>query len=118
MSLIADVAADRGAGSSGARPDHDPLRNRMLLVAHLDEYRLRDVVVAAPIGGSFGVGELVQVVPTSLLGDAFGLGVEAARALYEMATATLRFDQCDLGRASRRGHHRDERETQQCGEVR
>jgi hypothetical protein len=61
----------------------------MLLVAHLDEYRLRDVVVAPPIGGSFGVGELVQIVPAGLLGDAFGLGVDIAGALDEMATATL-----------------------------
>jgi hypothetical protein len=50
----------------------------MILVAHLKEYRLRDVVVAAPIGGSFGVGELVQVVPAGLLGNPLGLGVEVA----------------------------------------
>jgi hypothetical protein len=50
----------------------------MLLAAHLDEYRLGDVVVTAPIGGSFGVGELVQVVPAGLLGNPFGLGVNVA----------------------------------------
>jgi hypothetical protein len=61
----------------------------MLLVAHLDEDRFGDVVVAAPIGGSFGVGELIQTVPVGLLGNPFGLGVDVARALHEMATAAL-----------------------------
>ena len=61
----------------------------MLLVAHLDEYRLGDVVVAPPVGGSLGVGELVEVVAAGLLGDPFGLGVDLTRAFYEMATAAL-----------------------------
>ena len=51
----------------------------MLLVAHLDEYRLRDVVVAPPVGGSLGVGELVKVVAAGLLGDQLGLGVDLTR---------------------------------------
>jgi hypothetical protein len=50
----------------------------MLLVAHLGEYRLRDVVVAAPIGGPFGVGELVQIVSARFVGNPFRLGVEVA----------------------------------------
>src|SRR5262249_5396456 len=89
MPPVADVAADGGAGSSGAGTHHDPLRNPVLLLAHLRVDRLGDVVVAAPVGGSLGVGELTQVVPAALPCDTFGLGVYLARLLHEMATPAL-----------------------------
>ena len=61
----------------------------MLLLAHLVEDRLGDVVVAAPVGGPLGVGELVEVVPAGLLGQPLGLGVHLRRLGHEMATAAL-----------------------------
>ena len=36
------------------------------LAAQLIKHRLGNVVVAAPVGGPFGVGELVEVVPALL----------------------------------------------------
>jgi hypothetical protein len=57
---------------------------------------LGDVVVAAPVGGAFGVGELVQVVAAGLPGDALGFGIDLSRVLHEMATAALCFDQSHL----------------------
>jgi len=36
-------------------PDNDPVRNRMRLVTHLLEYRLGNVVVAAPVCRALGV---------------------------------------------------------------
>ncbi|SKT48631.1 Uncharacterised protein [Mycobacteroides abscessus subsp. abscessus] len=56
---VPDVAADGCTGAAGARADHDPRWQRVLFVMHLGEDRLGDVVVTAPVGGSFGIGELV-----------------------------------------------------------
>ena len=89
VASIAQITADRRAGAAGARADHDPVRDRKLLFVHLLEDRLGDVVVAAPVGGPLGVGELVEVVPAGLLGETFGLGVHLRRLGHEMATATL-----------------------------
>ena len=61
----------------------------MRLLAHLLEDRLGDVVVAAPVGGALGVGELVQIVPAGLLGQPLRLGVHLRRLRDEMATAAL-----------------------------
>ena len=57
----------------GARADDDPLRQRMPLEGELLEDRLGDVVVAPPVGGPLGEGELVQVVPAALGGQPAGL---------------------------------------------
>ncbi|SHV07137.1 Uncharacterised protein [Mycobacteroides abscessus subsp. abscessus] len=56
---------------------------------HLGKDRLGDVVVAAPVGGSFGIGELVQIVATGLVGEPLRLGVHLLRFIDEMTTATL-----------------------------
>ncbi len=56
---------------------------------HLLEDRLGDVVVAAPVGGPLGVGELVQIVSAGLLGQPLRLGVDLRRFRHEMATAAL-----------------------------
>ncbi|COX96027.1 Uncharacterised protein [Mycobacterium tuberculosis] len=75
MPSVADVAADRRAGSAGARTHDDPFRGGVLLFAHLHVDRLGDVVVAAPVGCALRVGELVQIVAAGFLGDALRLGV-------------------------------------------
>ena len=61
----------------------------MSLLAHLDIDRLGDVVVASPVGGPLGVGELIQVVPAGLLGQPLRLGVHLRGLRHEMATAAL-----------------------------
>ncbi|SLG99966.1 Uncharacterised protein [Mycobacteroides abscessus subsp. abscessus] len=115
---IADVAADGGAGSAGARAHHDPFRHRMGLQPQLVVDALGDVVVAAPVGGPFGVGELVHVVPAALGRQARGLGVHLRRASHEVTAAALGLDQRDLLRRGIRRHHRDEIESEQLGEIR
>jgi hypothetical protein len=85
----------------------------VFLVAHLRVDRLGDVVVPAPVGGALGVGELVQVVPAALPRNTLGLGVHLTRVLHEMATPALGFDERDLGGTRSRGHHGDERQTEQ-----
>ena len=67
---VAQVPADRRARAAGARADHDPLGHRVRLGGQLLEDRLGDVVVAAPVGGALGVGELVEVVAAQLVGQA------------------------------------------------
>ena len=69
VAAVADVAADRGGGAAGAGADHDPRRHRVPLQGELREDRLGDVVVAAPVGGPLGVGELVHVVAAGLGGQ-------------------------------------------------
>ena len=51
-------------------------RQRMRFALELAEDRFGDVVVAAPVGGAFGVRELVHVVATGLLRQCLGLGVD------------------------------------------
>jgi len=63
---VARIAADGRAGAAGARAAHDPGRHWMGLLFHLPEDRLGDVVVGAPVGGAFGVGELVHEMPAGL----------------------------------------------------
>src|SRR5690606_1124360 len=98
VAAVADVAADGGAGAAGARAHDDPFRHRVGLQAHLGVDALGDVVVAAPVGGPFGVGELVHVVPAALGGQPRRLGVHLRRPVDEMAAAALGLDQGDLAR--------------------
>src|SRR5690606_1450828 len=59
---VADVAADGRAGAAGAGADHYPGGFGVRFQAHLVEDRFGDVVVAPPVGGALGVGELVHEV--------------------------------------------------------
>ncbi len=53
----------------------------MPLQRHLAEDRLRDVVVAAPVGRSLGEGELVEEVPAALVREPVSLGVHGGRVV-------------------------------------
>src|SRR3954454_4942764 len=117
QSAVPEVAADRGAGPSRPRPDHDPLGQRVPLQRELAEDGLRDVVVAPPVGGAFGVAELVEVVAAALGREPSGLVVDVGRPVHEGAPAAVELDQRDLLRAGRGGHHRDERQPEHPGEV-
>ena len=81
--------------------DHDPARDRVPLARHLLEDRLGDVVVAAPVGGPLGIGELVEVVAAALVGQPARHVVDLAGVVDEVALAALALDQGDLLRAGR-----------------
>jgi hypothetical protein len=89
----------------------------MPLARHLLEHALGDVVVAAPVGGALGIGELVHVVAAGALGQRAGLLVHLRRVVDEVAARAVEGDLRDLlGRGGAR-HHRDEGQAQQPREV-
>ena len=118
QAAVAQVPADRRARAAGARADHDPLGHGVRLGDQLLEDRLGDVVVAAPVGGALGVGELVEVVPAQLVGEAAGDLVDGACGSHQLAAAAFALDQGELVGAGRAGDHRHERQPEQPGEVR
>ena len=65
VAAVVHVAADGGQRAAGAGAGDDPGRAGMRLAPHLQVDALGDVVVGAPVGGPFGVGELVHVVAAS-----------------------------------------------------
>jgi hypothetical protein len=113
---IADIAADRGARPSRARAHDDPGRQGEALPAHLGEQALGDIVVAAPVGGAFGVGELIHEVAAQL--DRQGAGEIAGvfARLGEPQFPPGRLDGGQLGRGGGGGNHGDEGQPHQSGE--
>src|SRR5690606_4466641 len=77
-----------------------------------------DVVVAAPVGGALGVGELVHEVAAELGGQPAGLAVDGPRVFDEVALPAVPFDQFDLLAAGGLRDDGDERQPQHAGEVR
>ena len=61
----------------------------MALRFHLGVDRLGDIVVPAPVGSPFGVGELVQEMPAGLVRQPLSLGIDLTGFLDETTTATL-----------------------------
>ena len=90
-------------------PDHDPGRHGMLLLRHLLEDRLGDVVVAAPVGGALGIRELVHVVAAELARPGAAPRHTFRRAVDEMAFAAIEGDLRDLFGRGRARHHREKR---------
>ena len=117
MPAVADITPQRGGGTTGAGAAHDPFRHRVRLFSHLLEDGLGDVVVGAPVGGAFGVGELVHEVAAGLARKPFRFAVQVAGALHQMAAATMKFDGGNLFRRGAGRDHRDERQPQQTGEI-
>jgi hypothetical protein len=70
---------------------------------HLAENAVGDIVVAAPIGGAFGIGELIHVMAAQLLGQTRGLAVNRARAVDLVALPAQRLDGGDFSGAVLRG---------------
>ena len=115
--LQAGVAANGGAGAAGASSDDDPGRYGKRLAAQLIKYRLGDVVVAPPVGGPFGVSELVEVVPAAARRKISRDLVDRCRILDERALPTVELDQLDLLLYGRCRHHSHERHIDQPGEI-
>ena len=59
----------------------------MLLVLHLRENALGDIVVAAPVGGALGEGELIEIMAAGFIGDPLRRLIDLAGALDQMALA-------------------------------
>ncbi len=114
---IADVAPDRRRGAAGAGTHHHPFGNRLGLGLHLLEDALGDVVVAAPVGRPFGIGELVQVVAAALVRQVVCDRRRSPGVVDEMARAAEALDRVDLLRAGRARHDRDEGQAQQPREI-
>ena len=89
----------------------------MILARHLLEDRLRDVVVAAPVGRALGVSELVEEQAARFGRKAFGRRVHLARAVDHVHVATVKADRLDLRRRSAARDYRDELQPDQLGEI-
>ncbi|MNK94002.1 hypothetical protein D3C87_1141920 [compost metagenome] len=118
MLAITHVSAQGGRGAAGTGAGNQPARFGMLLETHLLKDRLGNVVVRSPVGGAFGVGELVDEVPVVFASQALGLGVDLGRIVYQVALATIEGNLRDLFLGRGRRHHRNERQAQHAREVR
>ena len=115
--VVADEPAERRRGAAGAGPSHDPGRHRVRLLAQLAEDRLGDVVVAPPVGSPLGIGELVHVVAPEIGGLVGALRIDLLGGGDEMGLAPVEFDLRHLLGRGGPGHHRDEPQAQQPGEI-
>ena len=113
----ARVAADRRARPAGSGSHDDPGGDGMPLLRHLAEDRLRDVVVAAPVGRALGKCELVEEVPFALVGEPPRLVDDRPGVVDQVARPSLRLDERDLLGAGGGRHDRDERQAEVPGEV-
>ena len=89
----------------------------MSLQRHLAEDRLRDVVVAAPVGRALGEGELVEEVSAALGRQPLRLVVHRRRVVDQVTRRSLGLDQRDLLGARAGRHHGDERQAEEAREV-
>lgn len=101
--LIADVAPQRGGGAAGASAHHDVFRHREGFARHLAEDAVGDVVVAAPVGGALGVGELIHIVAVQLFRQLFGGGVDLGGVIDEVTAAAVKAICSTLRRAVQDG---------------
>ena len=90
----------------------------MSLHRHLAEDRLRDVVVAAPVGRALCEGELVEEVSVALGREPVRLVVHGRRVVDQVTRRSLRLDQRDLLGAGGGRHDGDERQAEEAREVR
>ena len=81
VALVTQKPSDRGRGATSTGADHDPGRYRRRFTAHLVEHRFRDVVIATPVGGAFGVGKLIHVVAVELAREADGVSIHSLSAI-------------------------------------
>jgi len=111
------IATDGRTRSTGARPDDHPGRYRKRFTVQLREHRLGNVVIAAPIGGSLGVGELIEVVPAAGGCKISGDLIDRGRIVNQLALATVELDELALLAYGRGWHDGHERQVEQSGEV-
>lgn len=115
---VVDVAGDGRGGAAGTGGGDDPGGLGEALQLELTEDGFGDVVVASPVRGPLGVGELVHVVAAGLHSEASRLLVHLPGVVHEVTAAPVELDQTDLLGAGRAGHDGDEGDADQLGEVR
>lgn len=100
------------------RPWRRSRRAREPFQLQLAEDGFGDVVVAAPVRGPLGVGELVHVVAAGVHREAGGLLVHLPGVVHEVALPAVELDQTALLGARRARHDRDEGHPDELREVR
>ena len=115
--VVARIAPDRRGRPAGARAADDPARHRMRFAGHLGKDRFGDIVVAAPVGRAFGIGELVDVMALQIVRQRLGGRIDLTRRVYEMAFAAVEGDRVDLGLRGAARNHCDETQAQHAREI-
>ena len=115
--LVAHVAAKSGRSAAGTGAADDPVRHRIGFVRHLGENGVGDIIVAAPVCGALGIGELVHVMTIQLLRQTLGFVVNGGRIVHQVAAPAIEFDGANFFLRGALGHHRDEGQAQQAGKI-
>lgn len=113
--VIANSAPDGSRGAAGSRPAYDPRRHWMLLLRHLREDDLGDVVVAAPVGCAFGIAELVEIVTARLGGEPMREVIDRPRIVDGGDLAAVEEDRIEPGRCGAGRHHGNEAQPKHLG---
>ncbi|MNN21823.1 hypothetical protein D3C81_1351580 [compost metagenome] len=115
--LIADIAAQGRRGATGTGTHYDMLGYRERFAFHLAEDAVGDVVVAAPVGGPFSVGELIHIVAVQLFRQLLGDGINLRRMVDEVTTPAVERDLLNLAACGTGRHDGNKRQANQPGEV-
>jgi hypothetical protein len=75
----------------------------MLFAAHLGEHAFGDIVVAAPVGGALGIGELVEIMAFGFGRQALGDVVDRARVRDLVDLAAVKASRCTERRGTKSG---------------
>src|ERR1700733_15623731 len=117
-SLVADEPTDGRGGAAGAGAAYDPGGNGVFLLTHLRKDALGDVVVAAPVGGAFCVGELIQIVSVRFRGEALCFGIDGPRIRDGMDLPAMETYGVQFRGRRRGGYDCNEPQAQKSCEVR
>ncbi|MNC21391.1 hypothetical protein D3C75_693700 [compost metagenome] len=78
---------------------------------HLAENTVGNVIIAAPVGGTFSVSKLVHIMAVQFALQHFRCGIDFTRALHEMATTTIKLDLFHFAFCGAGWHDCDKRQT-------
>ena len=79
----------------------------MVFAGHLRKQAFRNVVIAAPVGGAFGIRELIDEVAVPLRGQFFAAVIQIGGAVYGFHAAAVEFDGGDFLDRGVGGYHGD-----------
>lgn len=86
-------------------------------MGHLAENTVRNVIIAPPVGGALGEGELVHIMAIQFAGQHFGGRIDFAGAFHKVAASAVKFDLFDFTFRRAGGHDGDKRQTEQAGKI-
>ena len=92
------------------------LRHRIRLTLHLMENTVGDIIVAAPVGGAFGIGELIHIVTVQFVRQLLRGGVNLAGAFDKVGATAIKRNLFDFAFCRAGRHYRDKRQAEQSGE--